>query len=123
MTKEQIANLHIGDEIWFAKFRIGYDERTRRISALVNQSPIKYIIRNYLYDDNNTVVGFLVKDSRVNFVFHIFVDNLIDYGITSNIKYATNEKEITEWYENHKREQKAEYLKQLEEATKTLEEI
>lgn len=123
MTKEQIANLHVGDEIWLAKFKLGYDTTTHKITALINYHPTKFVIRHYLCDNDFKVVGFFVDKADSHFVDWLRVEDLVDDIITENIKYATSEKEITEWYENHKREQKAEYLKQLEEATKTLEEI
>lgn len=123
MTKEQIANLHVGDEIWLAKFRLGYDATTHKIIALLNYKPTKFVIRHYLCDNDFNVVGFFVDKADSNFVDWIRVEDLIDGIITDNIKYATSKKEITEWYENHKREEKELYMKQLEEATKTLEEI
>ena len=123
MTKEQVASLHVGDEIWLAKFRLGYDATTHKIIALLNYKPTKFVIRHYLCDNDFKVVGFFVDKADSNFVDWIRVEDLIDGIITDNIKYATSKKEITEWYENHKREQKELYMKQLEEATKTLEEI
>ena len=113
MTKEQIANLHVGDEIWLAKFKLGYNEITNKITALLNYSPKKFIIRHYLCDNDFKVGG--------NFVFRLGVDNLVDDAISENLKYATSEKEITEWYENHKREQKEVYMKQLESAVRSVE--
>ncbi len=123
MTKEQIANLHVGDEIWLAKFKLGYDTTTRKITALLNYQPTKFVIRHYLCDNDFKVVGFFVDKADSHFVDWIRVEDLIDGIITEHLKYATSEKEITEWYENHKRKQKAEYMRQLEEATKILEEM
>ena len=121
MTKEQIANLHVCDEIWLAKFKLGYNEITNKITALLNYSPKKFIIRHYLCDNDFNVVGFDAKESGGNFVFRLNVDNLVDDAISENLKYATSEKEITEWYENHKREQKEVYMKQLESAVRSVE--
>lgn len=123
MTKEQIANLHVGDEIWLAKFKLGYDTTTHKVTTFLKYQPTKFVIRHYLCDNDFKVVGFFVDKADSNFVDWIRVEDLIDGIITENIKYATSKKEITEWYENHKREQKELYMKQLEEATKTLEEI
>ena len=122
MTKEQIANLHIGDEIWLAKFRLGYNAITHKITALLNYKPTKFVIRHYLCDNDFKVVGFFVDKADSNFVDWIRVEDLIDGIITDNIKYATSKKEITEWYENRKREEKGLYMKRLEEAAKTLKE-
>ena len=47
--------------------------------------------------------------------------SLLDNDISEHIKYATSENEITEWYENHKREQKEAYMKQLENAIRSVE--
>lgn len=121
MTKEQIANLHVGDEIWLAKFKLGYNEITNKITTLLNYSPKKFIIRHYLCDNDFNVVGFDAKEVGGNFVFRLGVDNLVDDAISENLKYATSEKEITEWYENHKREQKEVYMKQLESAVRSVE--
>ena len=122
MTKEQIANLHVGDEIWLAKFRLGYDATTHKIIALLNYKPTKFVIRHYLCDNEFNVVGFFVDKADSNFVDWIRVEDLIDGIITDNIKYATSKKEITEWYENRKREEKGLYMKRLEEAAKALDE-
>lgn len=120
MTNEQVANLRIGDEIWLAKFKLGYDTATHKITALINYHPKKFIIRRYLCDADFNITGYETESGRC---YHRFdVKNLIDEAVEF-IKYATSEKEITEWYENRKREQKGEYLKQLEEATKELGEI
>mgnify|MGYP000090902314 FL=1 len=122
MTKEQIANLHVGDEIWLAKFRLGYNAITHKITALLNYKPTKFVIRHYLCDNDFKVVGFFVDKADSNFVDWIRVEDLIDGIITDNIKYATSKKEITEWYENRKREEKGLYMKRLEEAAKALKE-
>lgn len=122
MTKEQIANLHVGDEIWLAKFRLGYNAITHKITALLNYKPTKFVIRHYLCDNDFKVVGFFVDKADSNFVDWIRVEDLIDGVITDNIKYATSKKEITEWYENRKREEKGLYMKRLEEAAKALKE-
>ncbi len=122
MTKEQIANLHVGDEIWLAKFRLGYNAITHKITALLNYKPTKFVIRHYLCDNGFKVVGFFVDKADSNFVDWIRVEDLIDGIITDNIKYATSKKEITEWYENRKREEKGLYMKRLEEAAKALKE-
>lgn len=121
MTKEQIANLHIGDEIWLAKFKLGYDTTTHKITALLNYLPKKFVIQRYICDADFNIVGF----ETLNGCYHMSVDavGLLDNDISEHLKYATSEKEITEWYENHKREEKELYMKQLEEATKELEEI
>ncbi len=121
MTKEQIDNLHIGDEIWLAKFKLGYDTTTHKITALLNYRPRKFVIKHYICDELFNIVGFETLDGC--HMMSIDSVGLVDNDVSEHLKYATSEKEITEWYENHKREQKAEYLKQLEEATKTLEEI
>lgn len=122
MTKGQVANLHVGDEIWLAKFRLGYDATTHKIIALLNYKPTKFVIRHYLCDNDFKVVGFFVDKADSNFVNWIRVEDLIDGIITDNIKYATSKKEITEWYENRKREEKGLYMKRLEEAAKALKE-
>lgn len=122
MTKGQVANLHVGDEIWLAKFRLGYDATTHKIIALLNYKPTKFVIRHYLCDNDFKVVGFFVDKADSNFVDWIRVEDLIDGIITDNIKYATSKKEITEWYENRKREEKGLYMKRLEEAAKALKE-
>lgn len=121
MTKEQIDNLRIGDEIWLAKFKLGYDTTTRKITALINYHPKKFVIQRYICDADFNIVGFETLDGCCR--MSIESVGLVDNDISEHLKYATSEKEITEWYENHKREQKEEYMKQLEEATKVLEEI
>lgn len=123
MTKEQVASLHVGDEIWLAKFKLGYDTTTHKVTTFLKYQPTKFVIRHYLCDNDFKVVGFFVDKVDSNFVDWIRVEDLIDGVITENIKYATSKKEITEWYENCKREQKELYMKRLEEATKELEEI
>lgn len=122
MTKEQIGNLHVGDEIWLAKFKLGYDTTTHKVATFLNYQPTKFVIRHYLCDNDFKVVGFFVDKAGSNFVDWIRVEDLIDGIITDNIKYATSKKEITEWYENRKREEKGLYMKRLEEAAKALEE-
>lgn len=124
MTKEQIDNLRIGDEIWLAKFKLGFDPTTHKITALLNYHPRKFVIQHYICDgcgEDFHVVGFETLDGCHR--MSIESVGLVDNNISEHLKYATSEKEITEWYENHKREQKELYMKQLEEATKTLEEI
>lgn len=121
MTKEQIANLHIGDEIWLAKFKLGYNEITNEITAFINYAPKKFIIRNYLCDSEFNVVGFHVNVAGTCHVHNIWANDLVDNAITENLKYATSEKEIAEWYENHKSEQKEMYMKQLENAVRSAE--
>ena len=123
MTKEQVASLNVGDEIWLAKFKLGYDTTTHKVTTFIKYQPTKFVIRHYLCDNDFKVVGFFVDKADSNFVDWIRVEDLIDGVITENIKYATSKKEITEWYENCKREQKELYMKRLEEATKELEEI
>lgn len=123
MTKEQVANLHIGDEIWLAKFKLGYDTVTKKLTALIDYRPAKFVIRNYICDGNFNVVGFYVHKSNSSIFMHIQSIDFVDGELTENVKYVTSEKEIREWYENHKREEKERYTKQLEEATKELEEI
>lgn len=121
MTKEQIANLRVGDEIWLAKFKLGYDEVANKITALLNYKPKKFVIHNYLCDSDFNVVGFYVNVAGTCHVCPIYSDDLIDDAITENLKYATNEKEITEWYENHKNEQKEMYMEQLESVIRSVE--
>lgn len=121
MTKEQIANLYIGDEIWLAKFKLGYNEITDEITSLLNYRPKKFIIRNYLCDSNFNVVGFYVDVAGTCHVHTVYSNDLVDDAITENLKYATSEKEITEWYESHKNEQKEKYMKQLESAIRSVE--
>lgn len=121
MTKEQVASLHVGDEIWLAKFKLGYDTTTRKITALLNYLPKKFVIQRYICDADFNIVGFETLDGCCR--MSIESAGLVDNDISEHLKYATSEKEITEWYENHKREQKEEYMRQLEEATKILEEI
>ena len=123
MTKEQIANLHVGDKIWLAKFKIGYNSTAREITAFTDYPPKEFAVLHYLCDNDFNIVGFFVKEVGWNFTFTFNVDDIVDNAISENVKYATSEKEITEWYENHKREQKEVYMKRLEEATKALEEI
>lgn len=121
MTKEQVASLNVGDEIWLAKFKLGYDTTTHKVTTFIKYQPTKFVIRHYLCDNDFKVVGFFVDKADSNFVDWIRVEDLIDGVITENIKYATSEKEITEWYENHKREQKEVYMKQLESAVRSVE--
>ena len=121
MTKEQIANLHIGDEIWLAKFKLGYDTTTHKITTFLDYHPKKFAIKHYICDADFNIVGFVTLDG----CYRMDVDAmcLLDNDISKHLKYATCEKEITEWYENHKRAEKEQYMKQLEEATKELGEI
>lgn len=121
MTKEQIANLHVGDEIWLAKFKLGYDEISNKITAILNYAPKKFIIRKYLCDSDFNIFGFYVEVVGTCHFHTIKADDLVDDAITENLKYATNEKEITKWYENHKRKQKEVYMKQLESAVRSVE--
>ena len=122
MTKEQIDNLRIGDEIWLAKFKLGYDPTTHEITALHNYYPRKFVIQHYICDGCDKdfhIVGFEVLDGRhrmsIDFVRLLYND------ICEHMKYATSENEITEWYENHKREKKEAYMKQLENAIRSVE--
>ena len=122
MTKEQIDNLRIGDEIWLAKFKLGYDQTTHEITALHNYHPRKFVIQHYICDGCDKdfhIVGFEVLDGR----HRMSIDSvsLLDNDISEHIKYATSENEITEWYENHKREQKEAYMKQLENTIRSVE--
>lgn len=121
MTKEQIANLRVGDEIWLAKFKLGYDEIANKITALINYAPKKFIVRNYLCDKDFNVIGFHVDVAGTCHTHIVNAYDLVDDTITENVKYATSEKEITEWYENHKQKQKEMYMKQLESAVRSIE--
>lgn len=120
MTKEQIANLRIGDEVWIAKFELGYNKKTGQIVTLIDQCPKRYVIKRYLCDADFNITGYETEGGRCYNRFD--TKNLVD-GVIEFIKYAPTKKEITEWYVSRRRKCKEVYLKKLEEVTKELEEI